>query len=109
MKITFIIEKSFAFYQFSYKGRTRESNSTLNFLRNKYWLTEEDKALNLCYDHVTCKYINAITVTPPATPALPKFRLGYSFLYQNIGLDYTGPIYFKNCDHPEKMVHFISN
>ena len=24
-------------------------NRTLNFLRNKYWLTQEDKALNFCY------------------------------------------------------------
>ena len=28
----------------------------------------------------------------------------YSFPYQNIGLDYAGPIYFKNFDHTEKMV-----
>ena len=41
---------------------------------------------------------------PPTTPALPKFRLTYSFPHQNIDLDYSGPIYVKNCDHTEKMV-----
>ena len=39
---------------------------------------------------------------PPTTPALPKFRLTYSFPHQNIDLDYSGPIYVKNCDHTEK-------
>ena len=41
---------------------------------------------------------------PHPTSALSKFRLDYSFPYQNIGLDYAGLIYFKNCDHTEKMV-----
>ena len=51
---------------------------------------------------VTCKYVNAKTVTPPAGTALSKFRLDYSFPCQSIGLEYAGPIYFKNCDHIEK-------
>ena len=37
-------------------------------------------------------------------PALPKFKLDYGFPCKNIGLDYAGPIYFKNCGHAEKMV-----
>ena len=48
--------------------------------------------------------MHAKTVTPPVTPALPKFRLDYSFPYQNIGLERAGRIYFKNCHHTEKMV-----
>ena len=36
-------------------------------------------------------------------PALPKFRLDYSFPYQDVGLDYAELIYFKNCNHTEKI------
>ena len=80
-------------------------NSTLSFLRNKYWLIQGRQSIkSLLQQFVTCKYINAKTVTPPAMPVLPTFRLDYNFSYQNIGLDYAGPIYFKNCDHTEKMV-----
>ena len=60
--------------------------------------------VNPLRQYVTCKYINAKKVAPPATRALSKPRLDYSFPYQNIDLDYAGPIYFKNCDHTEKMV-----
>ena len=77
----------------------------MNFLRNKYWLIRGRQSIkSLLQKCATCKYLNAKTVIPPTTPALPKFRLDYSFPYQDIGLDYVGPIYFKNCDHIEKMV-----
>ena len=44
---------------------------------------------------VTFKYIDAETVAPPDTPPVPKFRLDYSFPYQNIGLDYAGQFSLK--------------
>ena len=76
----------------------------MNFLRNKYWLTRGRQSIkSFLRQCVTCKYINAKTVAPPAIPALPKFRLVHGFPYQNVGLDYAGPIYFKNCNHTEKM------
>ena len=51
-------------------------NSTVNFLRNKYWLIRGRQSIkSLLRQCGTCKYINAETVTLPATPALPKFRL----------------------------------
>ena len=60
---------------------------------------------SLLRQYVTCKYINAKTVTPSVTPALRKFRLDCnSFPFQNVGLDYAEPIYFKNCNNTEKMV-----
>ena len=55
-------------------------NSTLNFLRNKYWLIRGRQSIKpLLRQCVTCKYVNAKTITPPAAPALPKFRIDYSF------------------------------
>ena len=80
-------------------------NSTLNFLTNKYCLIRGRPSIkSLLRKCVSCKYINTKIVTPPATLPLPKFRLNYSFRYQNIGLGYAGPIYFKTCGHTEKMM-----
>ena len=80
-------------------------NSTLNFLTNKYCLIRgRPSTKSLLRKCVSCKYINTKIVTPPATLPLPKFRLNYSFRYQNIGLGYAGPIYFKTCGHTEKMM-----
>ena len=51
-------------------------NSNLNLLRSKYWLIRGRQSIkSLLRQCGTCKYINAETVRPPATPALPKFRL----------------------------------
>ena len=79
-------------------------NSTLNFLSNKYCLIRgRPSTKSLLRKCVSCKYINTKIVTPPATLPLPKFRLNYTFPYQNIGLGYAGLIYFKSCDLTEKM------
>ena len=79
-------------------------NSTLNFLSNKYYLIRgRPSTKSLLRKCVSCKYINTKIVTPPATLPLPKFRLNYTFPYQNIGLGYAGLIYFKSCDLTEKM------
>ena len=71
-------------------------NSILNFLRNKYWLIRGRQSVkSLLRQCATCKYINAKTVAPPATLALPKIRLDYSFPYQNSGFDYAGQFCLK--------------
>ena len=54
--------------------------------------------------YVTCKFINAKTVAPPHTPAVPKLRLDYSFPYQKIGLDYAGQFSLKIAIIQKKMV-----
>ena len=80
-------------------------NSTLNFLRNKYWLIRGRQSIkSLLKNCVTCKYINRKTVIPPETPSLPKFRADYSYPYQNIDLDYVGPIYYKSADTTKRKM-----
>ena len=53
---------------------------------------------------VTFKYIDAETVAPPDTLPVPKFRLDYSFPYQNIGLDYAGQFSLKTAIIQKKML-----
>ena len=63
-------------------------DSTLDFLRSKYWLIRRRQSIkSLLQQCVTCKYIHMKTVILFAMPALSKFRLDYSVPYQNIGLD----------------------
>ena len=80
-------------------------NSTLKFLGNKYCLIRGRQSIkSLLKNCVTCKYINGKTVIPPETPSLPKFRIDYSYPYQNIGLDYAGPIYYKSADNLKRKM-----
>ena len=80
-------------------------NSTLNFLRNKYWLIRGRQSIkSLLKNCVTCKNINEKAVIPPKTPSLPKSRVDYSYPYQNIGLDYAGPIYYKSADNSKRKM-----
>ena len=58
---------------------------------------------------LTCNSTNEKTVLQPTIPASPKFRLYYSFPYQNISLDYPGPIYFKSCIHIEKTDKMVKD
>ena len=35
------------------------------------------------------------TLIPPKQPSLPSFRISYNYPFENIGIDYAGPIYYK--------------
>ena len=35
------------------------------------------------------------TLIPPKEPSLPSFRISYNYPLKNIGIDYAGPIYYK--------------
>ena len=71
-------------------------NSALSLSRNKYWLIRGRQSVkSLLQQSVTCKYINAKIVVPPATPTLPQIRLDYNFPYQNSSFDYAGQFSLK--------------
>ena len=77
----------------------------MNFLSNKYWLIRGRQSIkSLLKNCVTCKYINDKTVIPPETPSLSKSRADYSYPYQNIGLDYAEPIYYKSADNSKRKM-----
>ena len=77
----------------------------MNFLRNKYWLICGKQSIKSSLkNYVTCKHINGKTVIPPETISLPKSRVDYSYPYQNFGLDYAGPIYYKSAGNSKRKM-----
>ena len=94
-----------------------EINSTLAFIRYNYWIViviiiiiiviiiiviiiiihgrqTVEIFLKNC---VICNIVQGQTALSPGTPKLPEFRLLCNNTFENIGLDYAGPLYFKEC------------
>ena len=41
----------------------------------------------------------------PAPPDLPEYRVSYEFAWQNIGIDYAGPVYVKDIYSSDDLMH----
>ena len=71
-------------------------NSTLAFIRSNYWIIRGrqtiKKILKTC---VICKIVQGKTVIPPETAKLPYFRVSCDHSFENVGIDYAGPLYSK--------------
>ena len=71
-------------------------NATLNLLLTKFLIIRGrqtvKKYLKKC---VTCKIVQANTLKPPDCPSLSKFRLECNHTFENVGLDYAGPLFIK--------------
>ena len=44
---------------------------------------------------VICKIVQGKTAISPKTPKLPEFRVSCNHPFDNVGVDYAGPLYFK--------------
>ena len=71
-------------------------NSTLAFIRSNYWIIRGrqtiKKILKTC---VICKIVQGKTVIPPETAKLPYFRVSCDHSFENVGIDFAGPLYSK--------------
>ena len=71
-------------------------SSTLAIIRSNYWLIRGRqtvrKFLKGC---VICKFVQGKTMLAPETPKLPSFRVSCNHSFENVGVDYAGPLYHK--------------
>ena len=71
-------------------------STTLNTIRNSYWIVRGrqtvKKVLKNCF---ICKTIQGKTIIPPQTPNLPNARVKCNHAFENVGIDFAGPLYCK--------------
>ena len=71
--------------------------STLVRVRNKFWLIRGRQIVkSVLRNCVICKLVQGRTLIPPPTAKLPDFRVKCTYPFENVGLDYAGPIYVRN-------------
>ena len=66
------------------------------FIRYNYWIVRERLTVkNISKNCVICKIVQGKTAISPETPKLPEFRVSRNHPFENVGVDYTGPLYLK--------------
>ena len=68
--------------------------SALNKLRQTYWIIKGrqtvKKVLSKC---IICKIVQGKTSLAPSTAKLLEYRLYFEYPFENVGLDYAGPLF----------------
>ena len=71
-------------------------NSKLNLIRQVFWIKtgwpRVKKVLKKCF---ICKYIQKHPLNPTEVAALPLFRVGCEHAFENVGVDFVGPLSYK--------------
>ena len=71
-------------------------NATLAFIRSNYWIIRGRQTIKKILKHcIICKIVQGKTIVPPETAKLPYFRLSCDHCFENVGIDYAGPLYNK--------------
>ena len=71
-------------------------NSTLAFIHSNYWIIRGRQTIkNILKTFVICKIVQGKTVIPPETAKLPYFRVSCDHSFENVWIDYAGPLYSK--------------
>ena len=70
---------------------------TLDNLRQSYWIIKgrqtAEKVLSKC---IICKIVQGKTLLPPSTAKFPQYRLYFEYPFENVGLDYAGPLFTRD-------------
>ncbi len=79
---------------------------TLTLIRNKYWITKGRQVVNQYIRNcVECKKTGGGPFLLPSMPPLPPERVKKSKPFENVGLDYLGPIWIK--DNNERVKSWV--
>ena len=80
-------------------------NSTLAFIRYNYWIVRGRQTVKIFLKNcVLCKMVQGKMAISPETSKLPEFRVSCNHPFENVGVDYAGPLYFKeNADNCVRM------
>ena len=74
-----------------------KTKDTLNELRSQYWIPKGrslvKKVINKC---TVCRVFEGKRCVYPEPPKLPRERLEQSYAFENIGIDYAGPVFVRN-------------
>ena len=83
-------------------------NSTLNLIRQNFWIItgrqRVKKGLKSCY---MCKYLQKQPSKGTEVGDLPSFRISCEHAYQNIGVDFLGPLYFKSVNNEMQKCYIL--
>ena len=71
--------------------------ATLNHIKNFYWIVKGRKTVrSMLRTFFMWNVIQKKAAIPEDTPALPPFRIQFSSCFENVGLDYAGPLFYKD-------------
>ena len=89
-----------------HKVKHMRMKSTLNEVRSRFWICSGKRTVKSAIkDCIICKYITGKPLIGPAPPDLPDYRVSYEFAWQNIGIDYAGPLYVKDIYSSDPTMH----
>ena len=83
-------------------------NSTLNLVRQNFWIRTGrqrfKKVLKKCF---ICNYIQKHPLNPTEVAALPSFRVSCEHAFENVGVDFVGPLYYKVSNNEMKKCYIL--
>ena len=78
-------------------AKHQRTKATLAILRTQYWLPKGRSIVKaFIFRCFLCKYFDSQHYNYPVAPALPPERVTLTFPFNNIGVDYMGPLFVKD-------------
>ena len=95
-----------AIYQAHKDVKHNGSQETLNKFREQFWITKPRTLFKrLVKECTTCKRHEGKPYGYPEAPPLPKERVYGHYAFENIGIDYAGPVYVKDIYSESDITH----
>ena len=82
--------------------------STLNLIRHNFWIiTGRQRVKNVLKNCYMCKYLQKQSSKGTEAGDLPLFRMSCEHAFQNIGVDFLGPLYFKSVNNKMQKCYIL--